>query len=77
VANLRITDLAVGEQARVVGFAADSVYARRLQALGLIPGTVLTLVRYAPLGDPVAIRFRGYSLALRPTEAGELELERP
>ncbi len=45
-------------------------------SLGLIPGTVLTVKRFAPLGDPVEIRFRGFSLALRPSEARALELER-
>jgi ferrous iron transport protein A len=37
--------------------------------MGLIPGTRLRLERHAPLGDPVEIRFRGYSLVLRPAEA--------
>ena len=68
--------LRVGENARVVGYARDTEYSARLIRLGLIPGTRLTLKRRAPLGNPVQIQFRGYSLVLRPEEAQDLELER-
>jgi Fe2+ transport system protein FeoA len=37
--------------------------------MGLLPGTRLTLVRTAPLGDPLEIEIRGYRLSLRRTEA--------
>lgn len=43
--------------------------------LGLIPGTELEVKRRAPLGDPIQIQFRGYSLVLRPAEAHHLLLE--
>ena len=69
-----LSDLEVGQTAVVSGYASDSQYAQRLAHLGLISGTRITLVRRAPLGDPVEIRFRGFSLALRPDEAYELEL---
>ena len=70
-----IADLGVGESARVCDYAEHTPYAERLLRLGLIPGTWLTLQRRAPLGDPVEIRFRGYSLVLRPAEAECLLLE--
>ena len=75
--DLPIEHLNVGDQARVAGYRERSSYSDRLIRLGLIPGTVFTLERRAPLGDPVEIRFRGYSLVLRPAEAAELELESP
>ena len=74
--HLSLSDLNVGEQARVAGYAHDSAYAGQLMRLGLIPGTALEVRRVAPLGDPVEIRFRGFSLALRPREAACLLLER-
>ena len=70
-----IGNLRVGERARVVGYSTESVYGARLMRLGLIPGTLLSLRRRAPLGDPVEIRFRGYSLVLRPAEADCLVLD--
>jgi ferrous iron transport protein A len=75
--DLQIQHLHVGDRARVVGYRERSSYTDRLIRLGLIPGTLFTLERRAPLGDPVEIRFRGYSLVLRPSEAAALELESP
>jgi ferrous iron transport protein A len=70
-----LADLKVGEAARVTGYHDGSDYSERLIQLGLIPGTLIRLERVAPLGDPVEIRFRGYSLVLRPSEARCLRLE--
>ena len=70
-----LSELRVGDTARVAGYRDDNAYSDRLLRLGLIPGTRLKLQRVAPLGDPVEIRFRGYSLALRPAEASCLLLD--
>jgi ferrous iron transport protein A len=75
--HISLSELRVGDEARVAGFVAGSAYADQLMRLGLIPGTALRIRRIAPLGDPVEIRFRGFSLALRPREAACLLLERP
>ena len=48
----------------------------RLLEMGLLVGTPIELVRFAPLGDPVEIKVRGYNLSLRKHEA-ELILVRP
>lgn len=73
---LSMTDLSVGDCARVVSYADRTEFAQRLMSLGLVPGTVICLKRVAPLGDPVEIHFRGFRLALRPLEAECLTLER-
>jgi len=70
-----LSDLEPGDTARVAGYSADSRYATQLMRLGLIPGTEITVQRTAPLGDPMEIRFRGFSLALRPSEAASLILD--
>lgn len=44
-------------------------YHSRLTSLGLTPGTLVRMVRAAPLGDPIEVKVRGYSLALRRREA--------
>ena len=75
-APLRLRDLHPGEQARVLGYAQASSYSRRLTHLGLTKGTPLLVKRRAPLGDPVEIRLRGYSLTLRAAEADCLLLEK-
>ncbi len=47
----------------------------RLREMGMLPGTTLTLVRRAPLGDPIEIKMRGYNLTLRKTEADHVLVE--
>jgi ferrous iron transport protein A len=69
-----LSELQPGARARVSGFRVQSAYSDQLVRLGLIPGTEITVVRTAPLGDPVEIRFRGFALALRPSEAHALIL---
>jgi len=74
---LHLSDLQRGDRVRVVGYADPGApYARHLASLGQIAGTELRVVRFAPLGDPIEVEFRGSHVVLRPAEAGALELER-
>ncbi len=75
-AYMTIADLQVGEHAEVVRYHDGGTYTANLLRLGLIPGTRFQLVRKAPLGDPAEIRFRGFALAIRPSEATALEITR-
>lgn len=74
--NISLADLDVGERAVVIGFRERTAYANNLLRLGLIPGTTFEVLRRAPLGDPLEIHFRGFALALRPSEAGDMIVER-
>jgi len=75
--TLTLKDLAVGDTAKVSGFGEGSrAYRRKLLSLGLTPGTELTVTRWAPLGDPVEIKLRGFSLSLRKDEAASLIVEK-
>lgn len=62
-------DLSPGDRACVQGVRCAPRVRRRLLEMGLLPGTELTVVRRAPLGDPIEVRLRGYSLSLRKSEA--------
>ena len=73
--SVSLRDLSPGDVARVSGYREDDDYAAQLMRLGLIPGTEIRVQRAAPLGDPMEIRFRGFSLALRPSEADALILD--
>lgn len=69
--------LATGDSGRIVGFDdAGSAYRKKLLAMGLTPGTEFTVTRFAPLGDPVEIKLRGFSLSLRKNEASVLLVEK-
>ena len=72
-----LKDMSVGESARIVGFEKGKKgYRRRLMSLGLTPGVEFSVTRYAPMGDPVEIRVRGFNLSLRQEEAATVLIER-
>jgi ferrous iron transport protein A len=73
---VEFSELKAGSAGRILGFnASDRAYRKRLMAMGLTPGTEFTVTRVAPLGDPVEIRVRGFSLTLRRAEAQMLRFE--
>ncbi len=74
---LNLKKLAVGDSGKIIGFdKAGKVYRKRLLAMGLTPGTQFQVTRFAPLGDPVEIKIRGFSLSLRKNEAAVLLIEK-
>jgi len=72
--NSTLSNLPVGSEARVVSVNATNGIARRIMEMGVIPGVTVSVVKAAPFGDPIEIRVRGYSLAMRKTEADAIEV---
>ena len=72
--NITLTNLPIGSEGRVVSVNADNGIARRIMEMGVIPGVTVSVVKAAPFGDPIEIRVRGYSLAMRKTEADAIEV---
>lgn len=71
---MTLADLPTGESRTVLSVRGESAVARRLMEMGLIPGVAVRMVKAAPFGDPIEIRVKGYSLALRRTEAEAVQL---
>ena len=71
----KLSDLPVGASATVREFPKSGSAFVRLREMGLLAGTKVTLVRTAPLGDPLEIKLRGYLLSLRKTEADHVLVE--
>ncbi len=67
-----LTSLAAGSAAAVVAINLPPADQPRLMEMGLLVGTTVELVRFAPLGDPVEIKVRGYHLSLRKHEADRI-----
>ncbi len=68
--TISLNNLAVGDTGKIIGFdAAGKAYRKRLLAMGLTRGTEFKITRFAPLGDPIEIKLRGFSLTLRKEEA--------
>lgn len=70
-----LSSLAVGATAVLREFPKQGVAFLRLREMGMLPGTTLTLVRTAPMGDPIEIKVRGYNLSLRKSEADHVMVE--
>jgi ferrous iron transport protein A len=73
---MTLAELASGESRTVLSVHGENVIARRLMEMGVVPGVAVRMVKSAPFGDPIEIRVRGYSLALRRNEAEAIELEK-
>lgn len=72
---MTLAELASGESRTVLSVRGENVITRRLMEMGVVPGVAVRMVKSAPFGDPIEIRVRGYSLALRRNEAEAIELE--
>lgn len=68
-ASETLANFAVGEKGRVTGFNLPAEPRQRLLEMGVTAGTAFEVVRFAPLGDPIDIKVRGYHLSLRKHEA--------
>jgi ferrous iron transport protein A len=64
----------VGRKLKIVGFTLPADIYQRLLEMGLTKGTPCTVVRYAPMGDPIELKVRGYSLSLRLAEAAGVQV---
>jgi ferrous iron transport protein A len=74
--SLTLDMMKPGDKARVTALkSGDRGYRQRLLAMGLTPGVTFELKRRAPLGDPVEITVRNFTLTLRRHEAAILDLE--
>lgn len=59
----------VGRRLKITGFVLPEDIEQRLLEMGLTPGTECSVLRYAPMSDPLEIKVRGYCLSLRLHEA--------
>jgi ferrous iron transport protein A len=72
--KMTLSELPAGRSARVTHVNGGSRVARRLMEMGIIPGIPVEVVKTAPFGDPIEVRVRGYSLAMRRSEAEGVEV---
>lgn len=76
-ASQPLTSLPLGATATVLEIKVPSANRPRLMEMGLLVGTPVELIRFAPLGDPVEIKVRGYHLTLRKHEAEQIWVRCP
>ena len=69
---MNLLDLGIGNAAKIISVGGPRSFRRRLLELGLTPGTTISVLRVAPLGDPLELSARGSSLSIRRQEASEI-----
>ena len=64
-----------GDVGRILRVSGASPLKRRLMYMGFLPNTIIEVVRFAPLGDPIEVRLRGTIITMRKNEAASVEVE--
>ena len=73
--QIPLHELKTGQRGIVVRVGGKGPAKRRMMDMGLVPGSEVEVVRVAPLGDPIEFTVKGYSLSLRKSEAGNIQVE--
>lgn len=71
---LRLDQVEPGRKVKVVHVLGRGRSRRRLLAVGMVPGTVVEVLRKAPLKDPVEYRVKGSDFSIRGTDAHQVEV---
>ena len=72
---MTLDKLDIGKDAVIKAVNCDSISLRKhILDMGLTPGTEVTLVKVAPMGDPIELRGRGYELTLRLADAAMIDI---
>lgn len=72
--NMTLDKLEVGKDAVIESVGGAGALRRHFLDMGLTPGTEVTLMKTAPMGDPVELRLRGYELTLRLADAAKISI---
>lgn len=74
---MTLDQLALGQEAVITQVGGQGPLRLRLLDMGLIPGTRVSVQKRAPMGDPIELSLRGYSLTLRLEDAAGIRVELP
>ncbi len=72
---MTLKELKIGESAVIKKVGGEGSLRQHFLDMGVIPGAELTMVKYAPMGDPIQLRIHGYELTLRLSDAEKIEIE--
>ena len=72
--TMTLDTLEIGQSAQITTVGGEGALRQHFLDMGLIPGADVTLVKYAPMGDPMELRIHGYELTLRLADAAKIEI---
>lgn len=70
-----LNNLKQGETGKITSFKGKGEVKKHLMEMGLVRGSDIKVERVAPLGDPIEVKIKGYSLSLRKEDAKKIEIE--
>lgn len=74
ITQLTLRDLHIGQTATITSVGGEGSLRQHFLDMGVIPGAEVTLVKYAPMGDPMELLIHGYELTLRLADAEKIEI---
>lgn len=72
---MTLKELKIGKHAAITKIGGEGALRQHFLDMGVIPGAEVTMVKYAPMGDPVELQIHGYELTLRLADAERIEIE--
>lgn len=72
---MTLDELQIGDSAQILKVGGEGALRQHILDMGVIPGTRITMVKYAPMGDPIQLRVHGYELTLRLADAKNIEVQ--
>ena len=72
---MKLSELKPGESAQLTHIGGEGALRQHFLDMGLIPEAVVTLMKLAPMGDPMELRVHGYELTLRLADAENIEID--
>lgn len=72
---MTLKELQIGKSARIQSVGGSGVLRQHFLDMGVIPGAEVTVIKLAPLGDPMELQIHGYELTLRLADAAQIEIE--
>lgn len=71
---MKLSELQIGDTATILSVGGKGALRQHFLDMGLIQGTEVTVVKFAPMGDPVELRIHGYELSIRLADAENIEI---
>lgn len=74
---MKLTELSIGQMATITSVGGEGALRQHFLDMGLIPGVDVSLVKFAPMGDPMELRISTYTLTIRLADAEKIEIKDP
>ncbi|MBI9043210.1 MAG: ferrous iron transport protein A [Anaerolineaceae bacterium] len=72
---IKLSNLLPTQKAKILKIYCKGSIRQRMMDMGLVKGSEITMIRFAPLGDPMEFNLKGYHLSLRKSEADSIQVE--